>query len=71
MSKCVTRIYKQRHQSLAPIWDAANEIRRELQRFAEQQRSDLNFGLVGDPSTGEHGLCQTIISTSKAHQDRS
>jgi hypothetical protein len=58
MSKCATRIYKQHHQSLAPIWEAANEILRELQRFAEQQRCDLNFGLVGNPGTGEGGLCQ-------------
>ena len=68
MSKCATLIYKQHHKSLAPIWSAANEIRRELLQFAEQQRRDLNFGLVGDPSTGEHGVCQTIISTSKAQR---
>ena len=65
MSKCATLIYKQQHKSLAPIWDAAKQIRRELLRFAEQQRKDLNFGLVGDPSTGELGVCQTIVSTSK------
>ena len=65
MSKCATLIYKQQHKSLAPIWDAAKQIRRELLRFAEQQRKDLNFGLVGDPSTGELGVCQTIMSTSK------
>ncbi len=68
MSKCATLIYKQHHKSLAPIWNAANEIRRELQRFAERQRSDLNFGLVGDPSTGELGVCQTMMSTSKAQR---
>ncbi|KAJ4291298.1 hypothetical protein N0V88_006302 [Collariella sp. IMI 366227] len=55
MSKCATLIYKQRHKSLAPVWNAANEIRRELLQFAEQQRKDLNFGLIGDPSTGELG----------------
>jgi hypothetical protein len=65
MSKCATLIYKQHYKSLAPIWKAANEIRRDLLRFAEQQRKDLNFGLVGDPNTGEVGVCQTIMSTSK------
>lgn len=68
MSKCSTLIYKQDHKSLGPIWNAANEIRRELLRFAEQQRKDLNFGLVGDPSTGELGVCQTMMSTSKAQR---
>lgn len=68
MSKCATLIYKQQHKSLAPIWNAANEIRRELLRFAQQQRNDLNFGLVGDPGTGELGVCQTIMSTSKAQR---
>jgi hypothetical protein len=65
MSKCDTLIYKQHHKSLATSWNAANEIRRDLLRFAEQQRKDLNFGLVGDPNTGEVGVCQTIMSTSK------
>ncbi len=65
MSKCATRIYKQHHESLLPVWNAANEIRRELHRLVEQQRKDLNFGLVGDPSTGELGVCQTMVSTSK------
>jgi hypothetical protein len=68
MSKCATLIYRQNHKSLAPVWNAANEIRRELLRFAEQQRKDLNFGLVGDPGTGELGVCQTVISTSKAQR---
>ncbi|KAK4038644.1 hypothetical protein C8A01DRAFT_17311 [Parachaetomium inaequale] len=67
MSKCATLIYKQHHKSLAPIWSAANEIRGELLQFAEQQRRDLNFGLVGDPSTGELGVCQTIMSTMYHH----
>lgn len=68
MSKCATLIYKQHHKSLASIWNAAKAIRRDLLRFAEQQRKDLNFGLVGDPSTGEVGVCQTIMSTSKPPQ---
>ncbi len=58
MSKCATRIYKQHHESLLPVWNAANEIRRELHRLVEQQRKDLNFGLVGDPSTGELGYAR-------------
>ncbi|KAH6845781.1 fungal-specific transcription factor domain-containing protein [Chaetomium sp. MPI-CAGE-AT-0009] len=67
MSKCATLIYKQNHSSLTPIWKAANEIRRELLQFAEQQRKDFNFGLVGDPGAGELGVCQTIISTMYHH----
>ncbi|KAH6622685.1 fungal-specific transcription factor domain-containing protein [Chaetomium tenue] len=67
MSKCATHIYNQNHKSLAPIWKAANEIRRELLQFAEQQRKDFNFGLVGDPGAGELGVCQTIISTMYHH----
>lgn len=66
MSKCATHIYNQNHKSLAPIWKAANEIRRELLQFAEQQRKDFNFGLVGDPGAGELGVCQAIISTSRS-----
>jgi len=65
MSKCSSKIYDDQHHSILPLWHAANEIRRELHEFAEQQRKDMNFGLVGDPNTGELGVCQTIISTSK------
>ena len=70
MSKCATLIYNQNHKSLAPIWKAANQIRRELLQFAEQQRKDFNFGLVGDPGAGELGVCQTIISTSRSQRVR-
>lgn len=65
MSTCATRIYTQKHQSLLPMWNAANEIRRELFHFAKQQRQEMDFGLVGDPNTGELGVCQTMVSTSK------
>ncbi|KAL2132057.1 hypothetical protein VTI74DRAFT_4259 [Chaetomium olivicolor] len=67
MSKCATLIYKQHHKSLAPVWSAANEIRQELLRFAEQQRKIFNFGLAGELSTGELGVCQTMISTMYHH----
>ncbi|KAF7547041.1 hypothetical protein G7Z17_g8001 [Cylindrodendrum hubeiense] len=49
------------------IWNAANEIRRELHRFAEKQSKDMKFGLVGDPSTGELGVCQAMVSTMYHH----
>lgn len=65
MDKCVKRIYSPRHDSLLPVWNAAVEIRRELLQFAEQQLKDMKFGLVGDPSTGELGVCQAMVSTSK------
>ncbi|PKS12600.1 hypothetical protein jhhlp_000808 [Lomentospora prolificans] len=67
MSKCAAKIYEHHHQSLLPLWHAANEIRRELHEFAEQQRKDMNFGLVGDPNTGELGVCQTMVSTMYHH----
>lgn len=65
MSKCVDRIYKPRHDTLLPVWNAANEIRRELHQFAQQQSKDMDFGVVGDPSTGELGIGQAMISTSE------
>ncbi|KAH7152017.1 hypothetical protein B0J13DRAFT_254181 [Dactylonectria estremocensis] len=67
MSKCVRLIYSPRHDSLLPVWNAANEIRRELHRFAEKQLKDMKFGLVGDPSTGELGVCQAMVSTMYHH----
>lgn len=67
MSKCVNRIYSQRHDSLLPLWNAANEIRQELYGFAEQQMKVMQFGLVGDLSSGERGVYQAMISTSETH----
>ncbi|KAM0434007.1 hypothetical protein ACHAPT_003951 [Fusarium lateritium] len=67
MDKCVKRIYSPKHDSLLPVWNAATEIRRELHRFAEQQLKDMKFGLVGDPSTGELGVCQAMVSTMYHH----
>ncbi|KAL9573663.1 hypothetical protein ACKAV7_002207 [Fusarium commune] len=49
------------------LWNAAIEIRRELHQFAEQQLKDMKFGLVGDPSTGELGVCQAMVSTMYHH----
>lgn len=65
MDKCVKRIYSPHHDSLLPVWRAALEIRHDLNQFAEQQLQDMKFGLVGDPNTGELGVCQTMVSTSK------
>ncbi|KAI7766249.1 hypothetical protein LZL87_001362 [Fusarium oxysporum] len=67
MDKCVKKIYSPRHDSLLPVWNAAIEIRRELHQFAEQQLKDMKFGLVGDPSTGELGVCQAMVSTMYHH----
>ncbi|KAF5017683.1 hypothetical protein F66182_10368 [Fusarium sp. NRRL 66182] len=67
MDKCIKRIYGPRHDSLLPVWNAAIEIRRELHQFAEQQLKDMKFGLVGDPSTGEPGVCQAMVSTMYHH----
>lgn len=65
MTMCASRIYGQDHETLLPIWAAANDIQRDLLAFAEQQRRDMGFDLVGDLKTGEKGVWQTIISTSK------
>ncbi|KAF4974995.1 hypothetical protein FZEAL_8179 [Fusarium zealandicum] len=67
MDTCVKRIYSPRHESLLPVWNAAIEIRRELHQFAEQQLKDMKFGLVGDLSTGELGVCQAMVSTMYHH----
>lgn len=66
MSKSSESIYRRHHDSLLPLWTAANEVRRDLKAFAEQQRENFNFGLVDDPTAGELGVCQTIVSTCKS-----
>lgn len=65
MSKSAACIYRQHYDSLLPLWNSANEIRRELRAFAEQQREDFNFGVVEDPTAGELGVCQTMVSACK------
>lgn len=70
MSKCLNRIYTSRHDSLLPVWHAANEIRQELHDFAEKQIKDMNFGLIGDPSSGEVGVCQAMVSTSESYPEK-
>ncbi len=66
MSKSVARIYRRSpHDSLLPLWNAANDIRRELRLFAERQREVFNFGDSKGPHAGELGVCQTIVSTCK------
>lgn len=65
MSTCASRIYKQDHESLLSVWIAANDIRRDLLAFADQQRKDMGFEMASDLQTGETGVLQTIISTSK------
>ena len=67
MSKSVACIYRRHHDSLLPLWNEANEIRRELRQFAEKQREDFNFGVIDDPNAGEQGVCQTIVSTLYHH----
>ena len=65
VSKSSAAIYRTHHDSLLPLWNAANDIRRELRAFAVQQREDFNFGVRDDPNAGELGVCQTIVSTCK------
>ncbi|CAK7564016.1 MAG: hypothetical protein SEPTF4163_001899 [Sporothrix epigloea] len=67
MSKSAKAIYRKHHDSLLPLWRAANEIRLELRAFAVQLREDFNFGVRDDPNTGELGMCQTIVSTLYHH----
>lgn len=65
MAKCAYRIFGPRHESLLPVWNAANEIRRDLLAFADQQRTDMDLNLVGDPKPGEQGVWQVMVSTSE------
>ncbi|EPE02493.1 c6 zinc finger domain protein [Ophiostoma piceae UAMH 11346] len=67
MSKSVACIYRRHHDSLLPLWNEANEIRRELRQFAEKQREDFNVGVIDDPNAGELGVRQTIVSTLYHH----
>ncbi|CAK7214566.1 hypothetical protein SCUCBS95973_002190 [Sporothrix curviconia] len=67
MAKSATAIYRKHHDSLLPLWNAANDIRRELRAFAVQQREDFNFGVRDDPNAGELGVCQTMVSTLYHH----
>jgi hypothetical protein len=67
MSRCVNRIYAPQHDSLLPVWNAANEIRRELHLFAEQQLREVKLGIVGDINSGELGVCQVMVSTMYHH----
>ena len=65
MAKCASRIFGPRHESLLPLWNAADEVRRDLIAFADQQQRDMDMNLVGDPKPGELGVWQVMISTSK------
>ncbi|CAK7271941.1 hypothetical protein SEPCBS119000_004864 [Sporothrix epigloea] len=67
MSKSAKAIYRKHHDSLLPLWIAANEIRLELRTVAVQLREDFNFGVRDDPNTGELGMCQAIVSTLYHH----
>ncbi|ERS96090.1 hypothetical protein HMPREF1624_07626 [Sporothrix schenckii ATCC 58251] len=67
MSKSAASIYRRHHDSLLTMWNAANDIRRELRAFAEQLREDFNFGVIDDPTSGEVGVRQTIVSTLYHH----
>uniref|UniRef100_A0A0B7JNW7 Zn(2)-C6 fungal-type domain-containing protein n=1 Tax=Bionectria ochroleuca TaxID=29856 RepID=A0A0B7JNW7_BIOOC len=64
MAKCTNQIYTPRHDSLMPMWNAANEIREQLHRFAECQPRDMGFELVGHTKPGEEGFCQTLLSST-------
>jgi hypothetical protein len=68
MAKCTNQIYTPRHDSLMPMWNAANEIREQLHRFAECQPRDMGFELVGHTKPGEEGFCQTLLSSSEFNQ---
>ncbi|OAA64322.1 Zn(2)-C6 fungal-type DNA-binding domain protein [Niveomyces insectorum RCEF 264] len=67
MDKTTTRIYRQHYDSLLPIWNVANEIRRELRRFAEKQIADCSEGPVGDPHGCALSVGQSIVSTLYHH----
>ena len=68
MSKCASRIYTQKHESLLALWTAANDIRQDLIKFGEENHKDMNFDFVADLKRGEAGVCQAIIFTGKSHR---
>lgn len=46
------------------MWNAATELRHELQAYAEEQLFDVHLDIQGEPGTGECGFCKTIIASS-------
>jgi hypothetical protein len=64
ISKCAARIYNQRHESLLHMWNAATELRHELQAYVEQQLFEVFLDIQGEPGTGECGFCKTITASS-------
>lgn len=64
ISKCAARIYNQRHESLLHMWNAATELRHELQAYVEQQLYEVHLDIQGEPGTGECGFCKTIMAAS-------
>jgi hypothetical protein len=64
ISKCAARIYNQRHESLLHMWNAATELRHELQAYVEQQLYEVHLDIQGEPGTGECGFCKTIMASS-------
>ncbi|PTB66018.1 hypothetical protein BBK36DRAFT_1135629, partial [Trichoderma citrinoviride] len=67
MSKCAARIYNQHHESLLHMWNAATELRHELQAYAEEQLLDIHIDVQGEPGAGECGFCKTIIVSMYNH----
>lgn len=46
------------------MWNAATELRHELQTYAEEHLFDIHLDIQGEPGTGECGFCKTIIASS-------
>ncbi|PTB37859.1 uncharacterized protein TrAFT101_005267 [Trichoderma asperellum] len=67
ISKCAARIYNQRHESLLHMWNAATELRHELQAYVEQQLYEVHLDIQGEPGTGECGFCKTIMASMYYH----
>ncbi|KAL7807794.1 hypothetical protein V8C44DRAFT_337115 [Trichoderma aethiopicum] len=67
ISKCAARIYNQHHESLLHMWNAATELRHELQAYAEEQLLDVHIDVQGEPGAGECGFCKTIIASMYNH----
>ncbi|KAL7793203.1 hypothetical protein V8C37DRAFT_409668 [Trichoderma ceciliae] len=67
VSKCAARIYNQHHESLLHMWNAATELRHELQAYAEEQLFDVHLDIQGELGTGECGFCKTIIASMYHH----
>ncbi|KAJ2898356.1 hypothetical protein MKZ38_003984 [Zalerion maritima] len=67
MSACASRIYNTKHQSLLTVWNAADDVRRQLHEFAQKPGHAMDIGLNGETAHGHLGVFQAMVSTMYNH----